>query len=270
MSENLKKLISKLKEIAVDNKLCIAFSNGVDSTVLLKVATIAGLEVLAITVNTQLTNDKSDIEKAKKVAMSMNAQYKSIDIDMLSDERIFNNDELRCYYCKDKMFSQIKKTAVEKGFLSVCDGTNSDDLKEYRPGLKAKDENNIHSPFAQCNLSKNDVRNIARELSLSVATKPSSPCILTRFPYNTKITNDLILKAKNGEEILKLYGFKNCRLRVHSDIARIEILPTDFYDFLKCKNEITSKLKKLGFLYITLDLDGLKTGSMDLNLRKEE
>lgn len=270
MSDNLKKLITELKKIAIDNKLCIAFSNGVDSTVLLKVAKIAGFDVLAITVNTQLTANKSDVEKAKTTAESMNAVYKTIDIDMLNDERISSNNELRCYYCKDKMFSKIKETAYENGFLAVCDGTNFDDLKEYRPGLKAKSENKIHSPLAQCNLSKNDVRNIAKELSLSVATKPSSPCILTRFPYNTRITNDLISKTQGGENILKSYGFEDCRLRIHSDIARIEIPKSEFENFFKYKDEITNKIKKLGFLYITLDLEGLKTGSMDLNLRKEE
>ncbi len=270
MTEDLTRLTAKLNEIADDNKLCIAFSDGVDSTVLLKVATNAGLEVFAVTINTQLTASKTGIKKAEQTAKAMNATHKVIDIDMLLDEKISKNNELRCYYCKDKMFSAIKKVALENGFLKVCDGTNTDDLKEYRPGLKAKTDNGIYSPIADCGLSKQDVRNIAKELSLSVATKPSSPCFLTRFPYGTSITSDLIIKVQKGEDIIKSYGIEDCRLRIHSDIVRIEILQSDFEKLLKHKNEIIYELKSLGFIYITLDLGGLTSGSMDFKKRKEE
>jgi len=264
MSENLIKLTNRLKEIASDNKLCIAFSDGVDSTVALKVATDAGLKVLAVTVNTQLTKNKTNFEKSRQTAESMNAIHKIVDIDMLLDENIASNDKLRCYYCKSKMFSTIKNTAIENGFLEVCDGTNTDDLKEYRPGLTAKLENGVHSPIAECGLSKQDVRDIAAELALSVATKPSSPCILTRFPYGTNITYDKLEKVQLGEDILKSFGFEACRFRVHSDIVRIEIPQSDFESFIKQRDKITQELKKLGFIYITLDLSGLRSGSMDI------
>ena len=270
MSENLIKLKHRLKEIANDNKLCIAFSDGVDSTALLKVATDAGLKVLAVTVNTQLTKNKTNLEKARQTAELMNANYKIVDIDMLLDENIASNDKLRCYYCKSKMFSSIKKVAAKNGFTEVCDGTNTTDLNEYRPGLKAKIENGVHSPFAECGLSKKDVRVIATELSLSVATKPSSPCILTRLPYGTKVTKDMLEKVQAGEDVLKSYGFHDCRLRVHSDIARIEIPQSDFGSLLKQKDKITYELKKLGFIYITLDLNELRSGSMDIEIGKED
>ncbi|MEG0898543.1 MAG: ATP-dependent sacrificial sulfur transferase LarE [Oscillospiraceae bacterium] len=266
MSKKLQKLTNTLKEIAQDNKLCIAFSDGVDSTVLLKVATDAGINVLAVLVNTQLISNKTNIEKASQTAASMNAAFKVIEIDMLADIHISSNDKLRCYYCKSKMFTQIKKLAQKNAFLQVCDGTNADDLKEYRPGLKAKEENSIKSPLALCGLSKQDVRDIAAELSLKVAEKPSSPCILTRFPYATNITSEMLERVQAGESILKSNGFKNCRLRVHGDILRIEIPKPDFENFIEVSESINLALNELGFSYITLDLNGLRSGSMDLHI----
>lgn len=270
MSKNFQKLSGMLKKTAQDNKLCIAFSDGVDSTVLLKVATDAGLDVLALLVNTQLTSSKTNIEKAMQTATSMNAKFKVVDVDMLSDKRISSNDKLRCYYCKSKMFSEIKRVAGKNGYKVICDGTNADDLKEYRPGLKAKKENDILSPIADCGLSKQDVRDIASELSLKVAVKPSSPCILTRFPYGTSLSQEMLDKAQSGEDILKNMGLKDCRLRVHNDIARIEIPKHDFIDFIEQSEKIVGELKAIGFLYITLDISGIKSGSMDLNIGKED
>ena len=270
MSQKLQELTNELKQIAENNRLCIAFSDGVDSTVLLKVATDAGLDVLAVFVDTELTHRKTNIDDAMLTAKSMNADFKVINIDMLSDEKIASNDKLRCYYCKSRMFSEIKKVAFDNGYPVICDGTNADDLKEYRPGLKAKEENNIKSPIAQCGFSKQDIREIAKELSLKVATKPSSPCILTRFPYDTQLNKDMLQKAQSGEDILKANGFESCRLRLHNDIARIEIPKSDFINFYNKSEQVTAKLKELGFSYITLDLDGLQSGSMDIDIRKED
>ncbi len=268
MSENLQKLKSEILKISNDNKLCIAFSDGVDSTVLLKVAKDAGLDVLAVFVDTQLTDNKDNIKNASNTASAFGAEFSVIKIDMLSDFKIYSNDKMRCYFCKSRMFKEIKNFATEKGYQKVCDGTNADDLTEYRPGLKAKKEQNIESPIAECGLTKESVRQIAKELSLKVATKPSSPCLLTRFPYNTTVTKEMLSAVSSGEQILKLNGFNDCRLRIHKDIARIEIPKSDFLSFVSADKleKIYSELKALGFSYITLDLSGLNSGSMDINI----
>ncbi|MDR0315089.1 MAG: ATP-dependent sacrificial sulfur transferase LarE, partial [Oscillospiraceae bacterium] len=247
MSGNLEKLKSRLQEVSIDNKICIAFSDGVDSTVLLKVAQLAGLNALAVTFDTQLTHNDTGMEKAAQTAQSFDAKHMVINIDMLADRKIASNDKLRCYYCKKKMFDLLLKIAHDNEIKNICDGTNADDLNEYRPGLRAKDESGVLSPLADCGLTKQDVRNIAKELSLSVATKPSSPCRLTRFPYDTKITREMLEKVKQGEDILKLYGFDNCRLRVFGDMAKVEIPKEEFNSFMDKADKMSLLIKLVGF-----------------------
>lgn len=145
----------------------------------------------------------------------------------------------------------------------MLDGTNFDDLKVYRPELKALKELGIISPFAKFEITKQEIREYAKQCGLEIYDKPSTPCLATRFPYGERLTCERIKMAEEGERILKNYGFKNCRLRFHGDIARIEV--TDFAKFLELKNSIVKDLKNLGFRYITLDLEGLRSGSMDIN-----
>ena len=145
----------------------------------------------------------------------------------------------------------------------MLDGTNFDDLKVYRPGLKALKELGIISPFAEFEITKQEIREYAKLCGLEIYDKPSAPCLATRFPYGEKLTCGRIKMAEEGERIIKNYGFQNCRLRLHCDIARIEI--DDFANFLESKNSIVNDLKEIGFKYITLDLEGLRSGSMDIN-----
>jgi len=161
----------------------------------------------------------------------------------------------------------IKQYAEEQGFTHVMDGTNHDDLSQYRPGLKAIEELGVLSPFKELAVTKAEIREIAKELGLDIHGKPASPCLATRFPYDTRLSAELLETAADGEGVLKSYGFLDCRLRIHNDIARIEILKNRFEEFLAASDEIAAKIKALGFYYVTLDIEGLRSGSMDKNVQ---
>ncbi len=266
-SANLLKLKNTLLEIAPEKKFALAFSAGVDSTILLNVAVLMGFDVLAVTFNTNLTSRMISISNAKNVAEELGVKHITLDIDVMSDENINCNSKLRCYYCKSKMFSALKKLANENGYSILCDGTNADDLLEYRPGLKAKDECGVLSPIAMASLTKTELREIGNELGLEIAKKPSSPCLLTRFPYGTTVTNEMLETVESGEQLIKDAGFEACRLRVHGNVARIE-LPidrlADFVNNSEKQTKLISDIKALGFDYVTVDLEGLRSGSMDI------
>ena len=159
------------------------------------------------------------------------------------------------------MFLKLKDFADGK---SIIDGTNADDLKVYRPGVKALKELGIISPLAEFGITKDEIRTFAQSAGIKIFDKPSTPCIATRFPYGTCLEKGSINKVKEGERVLKELGFNSCRLRLHNDIARIEVPLEDFQAFLNIKDKIIEKLKKTGFKYITLDLEGLRSGSMDI------
>ena len=266
-SKNVVKLKNVLLDIAPEKKFALAFSAGVDSTILLNVAVSMGFDVLAVTFNTNLTKRMISIENAKSVAEELGVKHVTLDIDVMSDENISLNSKSRCYYCKRKMFSALFDLAKENGYKVICDGTNADDLLEFRPGLKARDELGVVSPIAMAGLKKSELREIGRELGLSVAGKPSSPCLLTRFPYNTKVTNEMLETCERGEQLIKSNGFEACRLRIHGNIARIE-LPTDriseFVNGSEEQNTLIAEIKGLGFDYVTVDAIGLRSGSMDI------
>lgn len=251
MSENLIKLKDELKRICNNNKLCIALSDGVDSTVLLKVSLDAGLDVLAVSIDTNFFNNeiRNYIRETSKL---FKTQVDIIKINMFEDERINNNDINRCYHCKSRMFKEIKSYANIKGYDIVCDGTNFDDLNKNRPGLKAKEENNILSPYANCCLTKDDVRNIGRELGLKVAEKPSNSCVLTRFNQDVEISDKMINRVYKGEKILHKLGFNNVRLRVNGDDVKIQVLKNDKSKFLDNIEKINDNLKEIGYKNVEL------------------
>lgn len=263
MSLELDLLIQKIKEISIDNKLCIAFSGGVDSTVLLAASKMAGVSVLAVTFDISLSKDKTSIYEAQDIAKDLSIEHKIISIDILSNEKVRHNDKQRCYYCKKMLFQKLIEIACENGYNAVADGSNADDLKEYRPGLLALKELNILSPIALCGLAKSDVRMIAKEMNLSVAKKPSSPCLMTRFPYDTFVTTENLEKVAQAERILKSNGFLACRFRMYPDCSKIEIPLSDFGRFSMKKDLIFSQMRPLHLYNIILDEKGLRSGAMD-------
>lgn len=254
--------------------VCIAFSGGADSALLLKAACLArenllsasSLEAvkpcLAIIAETRLHPHEDTLE-AKHLALSMGADCIVLKIDEFADDRIMHNPQNRCYLCKYLLFSSIKKTARTNGRLNVFDGTNLNDTKEYRPGLAALAELEIHSPLKELGITKEQVREYSRTLQLVTSDKPSAPCLATRLPYGAKLDFDLLMKLHKGETYLRSLGFYNVRLRFHEPLLRLEVDKQDFCKVLELQDNIISHLKKLGFLYITLDLEGFRSGSMD-------
>ena len=238
--------------------ICLAFSGGIDSTVLLFLC--KDFDTTAVTFKSVFQSDE-EIEEAKKLCQFYGVKQNIIEYYPLENELIKNNPKDRCYHCKKLFFSKLKEFAQKR---IIIDGTNSDDLKVFRPGLKALKELGITSPLAEFGITKQEIREFAKQAGIKIFDKPSTPCIATRFPYGTTLSEDLINKVKAGENLLKATGFSRCRLRLHQDIARIEIPSEDFYTFLEIKDKIVKDMKELGFKYITLDLEGLRSGSMDI------
>ena len=273
MNEYNKK-ISTLEDLIDDytNKdVVIAFSGGVDSSLLLELlcqyADKKNTKVYAVTVHTEL-HPMSDIDIAKKVAENTGAIHSIINIDELKDAGISNNPIDRCYLCKKYLFSQLKKFADNLHIDTIIDGTNEDDLHVYRPGIKALKELGIKSPLAASRLTKSEIRKKSAELGISVANRPSTPCLATRFPYDTPLSYDAMVRVENGEKFIRDLGAYNVRIRIHEDIARIEVDENDIDIILKNKKEIIDHLKSLGYIYITLDLEGFRSGSMDYKIKK--
>lgn len=270
MNPKLQKLQRAFAEFAKED-ICLAFSGGVDSSLLLKLACSAteetGHKVYAVTFNTRL-HPSCDLDIASRVAGELHAVHEVIVIDELEQEEIRNNPVNRCYLCKKKLFIALKKFAEDRGISRVFDGTNEDDLHVYRPGIQALKELGIISPLAYFHITKEEVKEFASYYHLSVASRPSTPCMATRLPYNTRIDYDLLAQIEKGEDFLRKLIGGNVRLRLHRDIVRIETDKTSFEIIFRQYEMIVSNLKKLGFQYITLDLEGFRSGSMDVNIDK--
>lgn len=263
--EKKKKLLEIFRELT-DENVAVAFSGGVDSSVILKLAVESGkdsgVQVYAYTAKTEL-HEAKDIKEACNIAMEIGAKHEVISIDELRDAGIENNPKDRCYLCKKLIFTRLQSAARSKDISVIIEGTNLDDTKVYRPGIRALRELGIRSPFVEAEFTKEDVRRLAAEMGLSCASKPSAPCMATRFPYNTKITNEKLKKVEDSENYLRSLGFEDLRLRIHDNIARIEVPQENFNKILENKSDIIGFLKKQGYNYVTLDLQGFRSGSMD-------
>lgn len=264
--------LQKLMEKYTQENVVVAFSGGVDSSLLLKTACINavknGTKVFAVTMHTTL-HTMNEIESSKETAGEVGAEHLIISVDELKEAGIENNPVERCYLCKKYLFQKMKDKAESLGVKIILDGTNEDDLHMFRPGLRALKELEIKSPLAESNFSKTDVRKLAEEYGLSVSKKPSTPCLATRFPYGSRLSYEEMKKVEKGEDFLKNLGLYNVRLRVHNDIARIEVDKEDIVKIVVYKEAIISYLKELGYRYITLDLEGFRSGSMDYFLENE-
>lgn len=264
--------LQKLMEKYTQENVVVAFSGGVDSSLLLKTACINavknGTKVFAVTMHTTL-HTMNEIESSKETAGEVGAEHLIISVDELKEAGIENNPVERCYLCKKYLFQKMKDKAESLGVKIILDGTNEDDLHMFRPGLKALKELEIKSPLAESDFSKTDVRKLAEEYGLSVSKKPSTPCLVTRFPYGSRLSYEEMKKVEKGEDFLKNLGLYNVRLRVHNDIARIEVDKEDIVKIVVYKEAIISYLKELGYRYITLDLEGFRSGSMDYFLENK-
>lgn len=255
--ENLKSYLKDLGSVAV------AFSSGVDSTFLLKVAhDVLGEKAIAITANANAF-PRREMQEADDFCTSIGVRHITFDIDVLQIPGFSENPKNRCYVCKMQIFKTIKIQAATCGIANICEGSNVDDLGDYRPGLKAIDELGIFSPLRTANLTKADIRKLSFELNLPTWSKPSFACLASRFPYGETISAEKILMVECAEQHLLDLGFKQFRVRIHGATARIEVLPDDFEKLLTLREKIIAKFKQIGFSYISMDLQGYRTGSMN-------
>lgn len=255
---------NKLKEdLSSGKSLAIAYSGGVDSSLLSAVAVeILGENVLGIFLNSPLIPNR-EYNNAVETAAEIGLRLKVIDFDPFLVEGLSSNPKNRCYICKSHIAGKIKEFLKNYDITEIADGQNVSDLGEYRPGIKASDEAGILHPFIKAGINKDEIREIARELGLSSADKPSSACLASRIPYGDEINPKKLGMVERAEDILFSLGFNNFRVRLHGDIARIEVLPSDFLALLQNKDLIMKELKNTGFKYICLDMGGYRSGSMD-------
>ena len=262
LNDKLNLLINDLKEM---KKVAIAYSGGVDSNFLLKVAKdILGDNIIAITISANM-NSSREIKEAINYAKEYGVNHTLYNIDNLDLHEFVENGPLRCYYCKKFIFSKIKEIASQHNIKYILDGTNLSDLDDYRPGIKALEELDIVSPLKNCGLTKDDIRKLSKELNISTYNKPSFSCLATRIPVGDKITKEKLLMIEQGEDFLQDNNFRQYRVRVHGNMARIEVDKKEickFYDD-EMINKINLKFKEIGFEYVTLDLNGYKMGSMN-------
>lgn len=264
LAEKLKFLRDTLKSY---QRVVIAFSGGIDSTLLLKVAAEElPNQVLAVTAVSD-TFTPAELELAKNIAAELNVEHIVIESGEMKDPKFAANDAERCYYCKRIRFDAIAEIARARGINYVLDGSNKDDVGDYRPGRRATEELGVKSPLQLAGLSKKEVRELARQLGLQTWNLPAVACLASRIPYGDAITKEKLDVIRAGEEYLRSLGFTRCRLRHHGSIARIEVPKEQFDDLLANAELINEYLLSLGYHYITLDLAGLNSGSMNKVLK---
>ncbi len=267
------KKIEKLKRILKDMKsVVLAFSGGLDSTFLLKMAlsAIGGENVLAVTAKSDVFPER-EYKSAKELAKKLNAGFITIHTKEMKNSTFLKNPVNRCYYCKKELFTQLISIAGKKGFNVIIDGFNYDDRKDMRYGSRAAKELGIRSPLDEARIGKDDIRIFSRALQLPTWDKPSFACLASRFPYHHKITKEKLKKVDMAEDFLYKRGFKQVRVRAHNNIARVELANDDIKRLLSnqhLQKDITRRLKQLGFFYVTLDLEGYRTGSMNEEIKR--
>lgn len=269
--EEKKQKLQEQMLVYAQGDMLVAFSGGVDSSLILKLAVQAaaksGHKVYGIMMHTML-HPMGEVEDARVTAEQIGAEFRVLEIDELKGADILDNPVDRCYRCKKYLFRNLIEEGEKLGVSVMMEGTNEDDLHVYRPGLRAIRELGIHSPLAEAGMTKAEVRRLAGELGVSVSNKPSMPCLATRFPYGTRISYEAMRKVDEGETFIRSLGFYNVRLRIHNDVARIEVDVNEMPHLLEHCEQIVAKLKNLGYDYITVDLEGFRSGSMDLHVKK--
>ncbi len=262
----------RLKSILKDmDSVLIGFSGGVDSSFLLKTAQdVLGDGVLAVIARSETYPEKEQ-EEAIKMAEEWNVPLKIVQTDELNNPDFVQNPPTRCYFCKNELFSKLKEIASSKGIHFVCDGANYEDLDDFRPGAKAAEELGVRSPLKEAGMVKDEIREISRWMGLPTWNKPSLACLSSRFPYNTTIDRDSLKQIAQAEDYLRSKGFTQVRVRHHGQIARIEVELDEIVIMMdpELRRDVVENFKAFGYAYVTLDLAGYRTGSMNEPLPDE-
>jgi len=263
IDEKLNRLKNLLNEMG---GVLVAYSGGVDSTLLLKVAadTVGRDRVVAVTALSPLYPER-ELAGAKEVARGIGVRHILIESNELEIDGFSQNPPDRCYYCKKELFEKLSNLAKEEGIQFVIEGSTLDDEKDHRPGKKAIQELGIRSPLKEARFTKADVREVSKDLNLSTWDKPSFACLASRFPYGEEITENALERVDQAEEFLFGLGFKQVRVRHYQSLARIEIYPEEMGRFLEgsMRERVVRRLKEIGYKYVTLDLQGFRSGSMN-------
>ena len=264
-----KKMKKILLAMTRKGALVVAFSGGVDSTVVAKLAQMAlGKHVVAVTADSD-SLPRSELREAKALAKLIGIEHRVVKQNELDDDTVAKNPPDRCYHCRKGLTRILKAVARQTGYKTIADGVNYSDLGEHRPGIQAANEAGIWHPFMEFKVTKPELRAIAKALGLPIHNKPAAACLSSRIPYGQKITKEKLSQIEKAEDILKKMGFDHVRVRHHGDIARIEVPPEHFKKFSdpKVRKKVTLKLQDIGFRYVVVDLLGYRAGSMDEALK---
>ncbi len=250
--------------LAVHDRIALAFSGGTDSSLLAAAAKEAAVKVLAVTISSEFQTRK-DLDHALHMAKALRLSHEVMDTRVLEDQKIRENSRDRCYWCKRRLFSLVKKKAIEKGFHVMAHGANLDDLKDFRPGFRAAQEAGFLAPLIDAGLTKAHIRNYSKDLGLETWNLPSQSCLAARIPYNEAISLEKLARIEKAETILHDLGFASVRVRHHRTLARIEMATKDMNLFMArgLGQTIADRFRELGFTHTALDLEGYCSGSLN-------